>query len=205
VLWDESHVSPQPLQLVVVLVAVSQPFVLGGVWLQSAKPDRHPVYSQSPLTHDAPMLCSVSHVCPQAPHVVVEPVNVSHPSASGAVVLQSAQPVAQPEYSHVVPLQVAPVLCIVSHEAPQALQLVVVLVAVSQPSVSGAVFVQSAHPGEHPVYAHVVPLQLAPPLCSVSHAAPHALQLVGVFVFVSQPSVSGAVLVQSAYPARHPV
>jgi hypothetical protein len=151
VLWDESHVSPQPLQLVVVLVAVSQPFVFGGVWLQSAYPDWHAVYSQSPLTHDAPRLCTVSHVCPHAPHVVVEPVNVSQPSASGAVVLQSAHPVAQPEYSHVVPLHVAPVLCVVSHEAPQALQLIAVLVGVSHPSRSGAVLVQSAHPGEHPV------------------------------------------------------
>jgi hypothetical protein len=50
-----------------------------------------------------------------------------------------------------------------------------------------------------------VPLQVAPPLCSVSHTAPQALQLVGVFVFVSQPSVSGAVLVQSPNPATHPV
>jgi hypothetical protein len=38
VLWDVSHVSPHPLQLVVVLVAVSQPLVFGGVWLQSAYP-----------------------------------------------------------------------------------------------------------------------------------------------------------------------
>jgi hypothetical protein len=146
-----SHVSPQPLQLVVVSVGVSHPLVFGGDWLQSAYPAWHPVYSQSPLTHDAPRLWTVSHVCPHAPQVVVLPVKVSQPSASGAAVLQSAQPVAHPEYSHVVPLHVAPVLCVVSQVAPQALQLIVVLVAVSQPSVSGAVLVQSAHPGEHPV------------------------------------------------------
>jgi hypothetical protein len=51
----------------------------------------------------------------------------------------------------------------------------------------------------------VEPLQVAPPLCSVSQAAPQALQLVVVSVAVSQPSVSGAVLVQSAKPAEHPV
>jgi hypothetical protein len=137
--------------------------------------------------------------------VVVEPVNVSQPSASGAVVLQSAQPGAHPEYSHVVPLHAAPVLCVVSHVTPQPLQLVVVFVCVSQPSVSGAVLVQSAHPGEQLAYEQVVPLHVAPPLCSVSHAAPQAPQLVVVMVAVSQPSGSGAVFVQSANPATHPV
>jgi hypothetical protein len=163
------------------------------------------VYSQTPLTHDAPRLCTVSQVCPHAPHVVVEPVNVSQPSASGAAVLQSAQPGAQPEYSQVVPLHVAPVLCVASHVTAHPLQFVVVLVCVSQPLRSGAVFVQSAHPGEQPAYEQVVPSHVAPPLCSVSQAAPHALQLVVVFVRVSHPSESGAVFVQSANPARHPV
>jgi hypothetical protein len=37
----------------------------------------------------------------------------------------------------------------------------------------------------------------------VSQAAPQALQLVVVFVCVSQPSVSGAVLLQSAQPLAH--
>jgi hypothetical protein len=46
---------------------------------------------------------------------------------------------------------------------------------------------------------------VSPVLWAVSHAAPQALQFAVVSVFVSQPSVSGAVLVQSAKPATHPV
>jgi hypothetical protein len=42
------------------------------------------------LTHDAPVLCTVSQLWPHAPQVVVDPMNVSQPSMSGAVVLQSA-------------------------------------------------------------------------------------------------------------------
>jgi hypothetical protein len=44
---------------------------------------------------------------------------------------------------------------------------------------------------------------VSPVLWVVSHAAPHAPQLVVVFVGVSQPSLSGPVLVQSAQPAAH--
>ncbi len=43
-----------------------------------------------------------------------------------------------------------------------------------------------------------MPLHVSPVLWSVSHAALHALQFAVVFVFVSQPSESGAVVVQSA-------
>ena len=48
------------------------------------------------------------------------------------------------------------------------------------------------------MYGPVNPLQLTPALCVVSHEALQALQLAGVSVAVSQPSVSGAVLLQSA-------
>jgi hypothetical protein len=48
-------------------------------------------------------------------------------------------------------------------------------------------------------------LHVSPVLWAVSQAAPHALQLDVVSVFVSQPSVSGALLLQSAKPATHPV
>jgi hypothetical protein len=43
-----------------------------------------------------------------------------------------------------VPSHVAATLCVVSHAMPQAEQLVMVFVAVSHPSRSGAVVVQSA-------------------------------------------------------------
>ena len=38
VLWVVSHATPQPVQLVAVLSAVSQPLVLGAVVTQSPKP-----------------------------------------------------------------------------------------------------------------------------------------------------------------------
>jgi hypothetical protein len=44
-------------------------------------------------------------------------------------------------------------------------------------------------------------LHESPVLCVVSQAAPQAPQLPAVFVGVSQPSLSGAVLTQSAQPA----
>ena len=147
----ESHALPQPAQLVVVLVGVEQPAVLGGVGLQSAKPGSQPVYEHVELVQLAPTLCMVSHVSPHAPQFMAPPVAVSHPSRSGAAVLQSAKPMEQPVYWHVVPLQAAPMLCSVSHVAPQAAQLVMVLVAVSQPFRSGADGSQSANPMAQPV------------------------------------------------------
>jgi hypothetical protein len=51
----------------------------------------------------------------------------------------------------------------------------------------------------------LVPLHVAPLLCAVSHTAPHALQLAVVFVGVSQPLLSWAVVSQSAKPVAHPV
>jgi hypothetical protein len=163
------------------------------------------VYVQVDPEHAAPALWVVSHASPHAPQLVIVFVGVSQPLVSGAVVLQSAQPAEHPVYLHVVPSHVAPVLWVVSQVRPHALQFDVVSVCVSQPSESGAVLVQSAQPGLQPVYLQVVPSQVAPTLCVVSHVTPHALQLLIVFVLVSQPSVSGAVLVQSAQPAMHPM
>jgi hypothetical protein len=75
------------------------------------------------------------------------------------------------------------------------------VVAVSHPSVSGAVVLQSAKPARQPVYVQVVPsLHVAPRLLEVSHAALHAPQLAAVESDVSQPSVSGADGSQSAQP-----
>jgi hypothetical protein len=93
----------------------------------------------------------VSQDCPHAPQVVVDPMNVSQPLVSGALVLQSAYPEAQPAYVQVVPLQDGISLWDVSQTLPQPAQLSTVLVGVSQPLRSGAVVVQSAKPGLHPV------------------------------------------------------
>jgi serine/threonine-protein kinase len=127
------------------------------------------------------VLCVVLHAAPQAPQLLVVFVGVSQPSLSGAVLVQSAHPAAHAAYTHVVPLQLAPELWVASHAMPHALQFVVVSVGVSHPSVSGAVLVQSARPAAQPVYSQLVPLHVAPWLFLVSHAAPHAVQFVGVF------------------------
>jgi hypothetical protein len=58
------------------------------------------------------------------------------------------------------------------------------------------------------VYLQVAPLELiwqvAPLLCTVSQDVPHALH-VAMGTLVSQPSVSGAVVSQSANPELQPV
>jgi hypothetical protein len=146
----------------------------------------------------------VSQAAPQAVQLEVVVVGVSQPFVSGGAVLQSAQPVSHPLYVHVVPEHEAPSLCVVSHVWPQAPQLVDPLVAVSQPSRSGGVVLQSAQPAWHPVYEHVAPLHDAPTLWALSHASLQPVQLAVVSVGVSQPFVSGAVLSQSAQPVSQP-
>ena len=64
-------------------------------------------------------------------------VGVSHPFVFGAVVMQSAHAPVH-AYAHVAPLQLA-VPCVWSHALPHPPQLVIVVVAVSHPFVSGAV------------------------------------------------------------------
>src|SRR5580704_2458321 len=98
------------------------------------------------------------HATLHAPQLLVVVVEVSHPSVSGAPVLQSAKPGSQLEYEHVVPLHVGPTLCEVSQTLLQPPQVVVLLRLVSQPLVSGAAVLQLAKPGSHPVYSHEVPL-----------------------------------------------
>jgi hypothetical protein len=95
---------------------VSQPLASGAVVLQSAQPAAQPpVYLHTPLLHEAPVLCAVSHATPQPPQFAVVDRLVSQPLASGAVVLQSAQPSAQPVYVHTPLLHLSPALCVVSH------------------------------------------------------------------------------------------
>jgi hypothetical protein len=90
----------------------------------------------------APSLCVVWQFAPQQAGVAH-----SHPSASVPLPeLQSEWPAVQ-VYEHALPLQLAPDAFVVLQTTPQALQLVVVLVGVSQPSVSGGVpALQSPHP-----------------------------------------------------------
>jgi hypothetical protein len=100
-------------------------------------------------------------------------------------------------YEQVVPLQLAaPVF--VLHAAVHEPQLAVDESDDSQPLVLGAVVTQSAKPFAHPVYVQLPPEQPAPVLVLVSHARPHAPQLLAVVICVSQPFVSGGVVLQSA-------
>jgi hypothetical protein len=80
-LWVESQATPQLPQFWTVLTAVSQPFVFGGVVLQSLKPAAQLEYVQLelPALQVAPVLWAVSHDCPQALHVA-EATCVSQPS-----------------------------------------------------------------------------------------------------------------------------
>jgi hypothetical protein len=100
-------------------------------------------------------------------------------------------------YEHVVPLQLAaPVF--VLHAALHAPHEPVDERDDSQPLVLGAVVTQSANPLEHAVYVQLPPEQPAPVLVLVSHARPQTPQLDTVVVWVSQPLVSGGVVLQSA-------
>ena len=137
------------------------------------------------------------------PHFVAfEFTSVSHPSVSGAVVVQSPKPALHPVYVHVLPVQPAPVLRVVSQASPQPLQLVVVFSGVSQPLRSGAVVTQSPNPGLQLEYVQVVPeLQAAPLLLTVSQTLPQPVQLVAVAVDVSQPLVLLPEVSQSTNPA----
>jgi hypothetical protein len=95
-----SHERPHPPQLAGVVIWVSQPFVSGGVLLQSAKPAAQLVYLQVGLpasaSHVPPLLWIVSHEVPHELQVAVAATCVSQPSVSGAAVLQSTYPGLQP-------------------------------------------------------------------------------------------------------------
>jgi hypothetical protein len=197
--------TPQAPQLVVVVVEVEQPAVLGGAGLQSAKPAAQLEYEHVVPLQVGPTLWDVSHTLPQPPQLVVLVRLVSQPLVSGATLSQLAKPGSQLVYSHEVPLQEAPTLCIVSHASPQPEQFVVVVVGVEQPAVLGGVGLQSAKPGSQPVYEQVELVQVAPTLCVVSHVSPQAPQFMAPPVAVSQPSTSGAAVMQSAKPMEQPV
>lgn len=89
------------------------------------------------------------------------------------------------------------------------MQLVAVLRAVSQPSRSGLVFVQSPKPALHPVKVQVLPGLLpehdAPVLCAASQVLAHDVQFVGVLSGDSQPLASEPVVSQLPKPVVQPV
>jgi hypothetical protein len=178
----------------------SHPSVSGVVVVQSAQPGAHPEYWHVVPLHVAPTLWAMSQALPQPPQFAVDVVDDSHPSKSGGVLLQSAQPLWQELYWQVLPLHMALTLCTVSQVWPQPPQLPADVIIVSHPSVSGGVALQSAHPGAHPVYMHVFPLHVAPVLCCVSQTLPHPAQLVVETSDDSHPLVSGAVWSQLAQP-----
>jgi hypothetical protein len=165
-----SHDRPQAPQSVAVESDVSQPFVSGGVVLQSANPGLQLEYLQVGLpvvSHVAPTLLVVSHDVPHALHEADATI-VSQPFVSGGVVSQSANPASQPVYVQVTPsLQLAPRLLVVSHALPHAPQLAAVDSDVSQPSVSGPEGSQSAQPGWQPLYWLVIPAS-----ADATHVAP---------------------------------
>ncbi len=101
---------PHAPQFEVVVVCVSHPSTSGAVAaLQSPKPVSQ-VYEQVvPLQLEAEAL-SPLHTVVHEPQVETEESEVSQPLRSGGVVVQSAKPVSQPAYWHVVPLHDAPTL-----------------------------------------------------------------------------------------------
>jgi hypothetical protein len=100
-------------------------------------------------------------------------------------------------YAHVVPLQLAaPVL--VLQALPHPPHVAVDESEDSHPFVLGAAFEQSAKPFAQPVYVQLPPEQPAPVLVFVSHERPHTPQLEAVVTCVSQPFVSGGVVLQLA-------
>jgi hypothetical protein len=94
-----SHERPHAPQLAGVVIDVSQPFVSGGVLLQSAYPVAQLVYLQVGLpasaSHVPPLLWIASHEVPHELHVAVVTC-FSQPFVSGAVVSQSTYPGLQP-------------------------------------------------------------------------------------------------------------
>jgi hypothetical protein len=155
------------------------------------------VYLQTPALHDAPTLCVESHASPHPPQFDGVVIDVSHPSVSRPDVLQSLYPDAQLVYVHLPLEHPAPVLVVVSHFTPHAVQFVIVLSGVSHPFALLPDVSQSPKPETHPVYTHFPPTHAAPRLVAVSHLTPHPPQLSTVLSSDSHPSVSGGVLLQS--------
>ena len=153
---------------------------------------------QSKKLLPTPFECVVWH-CPPLQHPGVAH---SQPSVSGAMAaLQSMRP-ALHLYEHVVPLQLAGPVFVLHAAFSHAPQLGgrgerrLAAVRVGRASCRSR-----RSPFAHPVYVQLPAEQPAPTLVFVSHERPHAPQFAGVVICVSQPFVSGGVVLQSAKPA----
>jgi hypothetical protein len=104
-------------------------------------------------------------------------------------------------YEHVVPSQLAAPVFVLHAAFLQAPHVAVEESEDSHPFVSGGVVSQSAKPAAQPEYVQLLPEQPGPVLVFVSHARPQAPQLLAVERLVSQPFVSGGVVLQLAKPA----
>jgi hypothetical protein len=139
------------------------------------------------LWHEVPQHAGVAH---------------SQPSVSGAVApLQSMRPALQ-LYVHEVPLQLAAPV-VVLHAWWHAPQLEVDDCDDSHPSKLPAICTQSSQPAWQPAYMQADPVQLGAMLCTVSQALPQAPQFAALESDVSQPFVSGGVVLQFASPGWH--
>src|ERR1019366_5205272 len=88
-------------------------------------------------------------------------------------------------------LHPGPTLLVVSHAMPQPVQLVTVFKRVSHATVFGGVVTQSPQPASQPEYVHDPATHDVGVAWTVSHATPHAPQLVTVLVG-PQPASTGA-------------
>jgi hypothetical protein len=142
--------TPQPPQLAMVVVEVSQPLVLAPAFTQSAKFALQ-VYEQVLALQVAADALVRLHTLPQPPQFDVDVVVlVSHPSVLAPAFTQSPK-LALQVYEHAVPLQLAALAFVSVHTLPQPPQFDVVVVSVSHPLRSGAALLQSARPALQPV------------------------------------------------------
>jgi hypothetical protein len=173
------QLTPQPPQLVVVLVGVSQPFE--ALPSQLAKPALHAPSAHEPAEHSAAALAK-EHTRPHIPQLDVVPRLASHPSAP--LLLQSAKPPLQAN-PQADALHVVDALGREAHPLPHVEQcegLLVVLV--SQPF--------AGFPSQLPKPPlQLWTWQLPPPHVATpfatAHALPHAPQWVVLLSAVSQP------------------
>jgi hypothetical protein len=149
--------------------------------------------AHAPLLQTWPLV----HAVPHAPQLVSELSCVSQPLLG--MLSQLSKPVLHAPIAHA-PLVQAAVALAKEQATLQAPQLVVVLMARSQPLAGDPS--QSSNPALHAVMSHPVIVQVAiATLASVAQLLPQLPQLAGVLMFTSQPLVG--VMSQSRNPAPH--
>src|SRR5579883_1685929 len=196
-MWFDEHATPHPPQLVAVVSDVSHPLVCL-LLSQSPKPAlQAPV--QTPAVHTGVAMLLFEQMTPQPPQLLtsVPPMKVSQPSVC-LLLLQSTQPAAQVPLQTPAPLQVTVAMWFAEQARPQPPQLLVVVSAVSQPSVC-LLLLQSPKPAlQAPLHTSFVQSGVA--MLLFEQTSPHPPQLATVVIAVSHPSVCLLPL-QSAKPA----